>query len=103
MSGTLGRLTTESFRASLSQPEPPPDLSPVLLALWYDACGRWDDAHRIAQDTETPDSAWVHAYLHRKEGDLVNAAYWYRHAGRPVGSGPLDEEWLKSLTVLLGR
>ncbi len=55
--------------------------------------GDWDFAHRLVQEMNTPEAAWIHAYLHRVEGDLANAAYWYRIAGRPEHSGPLDEEW----------
>ncbi len=66
-----------AFRASLSAAEPPPDLSPALRALWLDARGNWDGAHDAAQADEGGAGDWVHAYLHRKEGDAGNAAYWY--------------------------
>ena len=68
-------------------------LPPLLRALWHDAQGDWTAAHETAQDIHTPDGAWVHAYLHRREGDLGNAAYWYRRAGKPVATGPLPPEW----------
>mgnify|MGYP001125492665 CR=1 FL=1 len=55
--------------------------------------GDWDRAHRIVQEINTPEAAWIHAYLHRVEGDLGNAAYWYRRAGRPECTSPLEEEW----------
>ena len=71
----------------------PLDAPPLLRALWFDAVGDWERAHAIAQDVDTHDGAWVHAYLHRREGDLENAAYWYRRAGRPVERGALDDEW----------
>lgn len=61
-------------------------------ALRLEQQGGWDQAHEIAQAIESPEAAWVHAYLHRREGDLPNAAYWYRRAGKPVCAGPLDEE-----------
>lgn len=66
--------------------------SPLLQALWHDAHGDWDKAHDLTQDIETPDGAWVHAYLHRKEGDIWNADYWYRRAGKVRPSGTLEEE-----------
>lgn len=77
-------------------------MSPLLRALWQDAQGNWDAAHELAQDVETRDGAWVHGYLHRREGDGGNAAYWYRRAGKPVASGPLEAEWDDIATALLG-
>ena len=65
----------------------------LLTALAADREGRWKEAHEIVQADESAAAAWVHAYLHRKEGDLGNAAYWYRRAGRPIASGVLEEEW----------
>jgi hypothetical protein len=94
-------LRFDEFRASLSQATPPPDLTPALRALWTDGRGDWDGAHRIAQDIGGPTGAWVHAYLHRKEGDVGNAGYWYRHAGRPIAVGTLDDEWVAIVTALL--
>jgi hypothetical protein len=94
-------LTLNEFRASLSNAGPPPGLTPALQALWTDGHGDWDGAHRIAQDIEGPTGAWVHAYLHRKEGDIGNAGYWYRLAGRPVAIGTLDDEWTAMAAVLL--
>ena len=64
------------FKTSLSRAAPAPQLGAPLAALWWAAKGNWDEAHKIAQDQHTPDSAWVHAYLHRVEGDLGNAGYW---------------------------
>jgi hypothetical protein len=86
-------MTLQDFRATLSDTTPPDALTPVLLALWHDGRNDWNAAHQVAQDVPDPDGAWVHAYLHRKEGDAANAAYWYRRAGKPVASGPLDSEW----------
>ena len=86
-------MTVDEFRRSLAEAAPPAGLSAPLLALWWDANGDWHRAHEAAQAGEDADSAWVHAYLHRKEGDLANAGYWYRRAGRPIAHGPLDEEW----------
>jgi hypothetical protein len=83
----------DCFRTSLSGEAPPKELDEALQALWWDAKGNWDAAHSSVQAVDGPTAAWVHAYLHRKEGDLPNASYWYRKAGRPVISGSLDEEW----------
>ena len=79
----------------------PPAVSPALVALWHDAKGDWQRAHEVAQDVEDTTGAWVHAYLHRKEGDESNAAYWYRRAGKPVERGPLAAEWTKIVSALL--
>jgi len=76
-------------------------LPPLLPALWHDAPGDWAAAHTLAQDIDTPDGARVHAYLHRKEGDTSNAAYWYRQAGHPPQTGPLEDEWAAIVTTLL--
>ena len=78
-----------------------PELAPALRALWHDARGDWDAAHRIAQEDDSRDAAWVHAYLHRKEGDISNARYWYARAGKTAYAGSLDEEWRKIATSLL--
>jgi hypothetical protein len=80
-----------------------PDVAPLLRALWHDARGDWDAAHRVAQDIEDADAAWVHAYLHRKEGDAGNAAYWYRRAGQPIATDSLDDEWTRIARELLAR
>ena len=90
------------FRASLSGVAPAPNLGTPLAALWWAAKGGWDEAHKIVQDEGSADAAWVHAYLHRVEGDLGNAGYWYRQAGKPVASGPLQSEWEQMASVLLG-
>lgn len=81
------------FQASLGAAMPPGELSSVLRALWLDARGRWDKAHDVVQGESGAEAAWVHAYLHRKEGDLDNAAYWYRRARRTMPKGSLEEEW----------
>lgn len=86
-------MTFDEFRASLKAPVPPIDLLPALLALWHDGRGDWDEAHRVAQDVHDTTGARVHAYLHRKEGDEYNAAYWYRRAGAAVFTGTLEDEW----------
>lgn len=92
----------DSFKASLSAAQPPSGLGALLRALWFDAKGEWDEAHRIAQDVETSDGARVHAYLHRKEGDLPNARYWYRSAGVAAESGGLEQEWEKLVRYFAG-
>ena len=94
-------MTLAEFRATLSLKAPPSDLPPLLGALWHDANGEWDAAHHLAQDVESSDGAWVHAYLHRKEGDAGNAAYWYQRAGKPIAHGDLDEEWARIVEALL--
>jgi hypothetical protein len=80
------------FQRSLDENRPPAGLSPALEALWWDAKGDWDAAHRCAQEQHDASGAWVHAYLHRREGDAGNAGYWYRRAGKPVASETLDSE-----------
>jgi hypothetical protein len=96
-------MTLSQFRETLVSLEPPPGLGAALEALWHDGRGDWETAHRVAQDIDTPDGAWIHAYLHRKEGDPGNAAYWYRRAARPVASVPLAAEWDAIVTELLSR
>ena len=90
------------LKASLSDAQPAPTLSPPLAALWWAAKGDWGAAHKIVMHEETADAAWVHAYLHRVEGDLPNAGYWYRTAGKPVEKGALDAEWNAVAATLLG-
>ena len=80
------------FNASLSE-NAPPIISKYLQALWYDAKGNWEKAHDIAQDISDQYGSWIHAYLHRKEGDHWNANYWYQRAGKVMPSKTLDEEW----------
>ena len=94
-------MTLDEFKALARHASPPAGLSPLLLALWHDARGDWDEAHRVAQDVDDADGAWVHAYLHRKEGDNGNAGYWYRRAGRPPSQGTLQEEWMAIAAALL--
>ena len=92
-------LTT--FERSLEDPAAPEGLSEPLQALWQEAKGAWDEAHTLAQVDKGPDGAWVHAYLHRVEGNLRNAGYWYRRAGRPASEGALRDEWRTIATTLL--
>jgi hypothetical protein len=78
----------------------PAGLAPPLAALWWDARGDWERAHEAAQSVDTAEGAWVHAYLHRKEGDLSNADYWYRRAGRRHPSVSLEAEWAEIAAAL---
>ena len=93
-------MTLEQFKASLVH-ESPPDVSPPLLGLWHDARGDWHRAHQTVQDDPSAASAWVHAYLHRKEGDISNAHYWYRRAGKTPYTGSLESEWEQIARELL--
>ena len=95
------KMTLDEFRQSLTATEPPAGLTHALVGLWWDAKGDWKRAHESAQQDEGKDGSWVHAYLHRKEGDQGNAAYWYRRAGKPVCREPLDTEWLGIVKTLL--
>jgi hypothetical protein len=94
-------MTLDEFRQSLIATEPPAGLSHALTGLWWDAKGEWKRAHESAQQDEGVAGSWVHAYLHRKEGDQANAAYWYNRAGKPVCREPLDAEWLSIVRSLL--
>ena len=91
----------KAFKASLDGAAPPDDAGPLLRALWHQGRGEWDEAHGIAQDRPDPAGAWVHAHLHRAEGDAGNAAYWYRRAGQPFPAASLDEEWDEIAAALL--
>jgi hypothetical protein len=86
-------MTFDEFSASLRDETPPAGTPRPLFALWRDGKGDWTGAHEIAQDVDTVQGAIVHAYLHRKEGDLDNARYWYQRAGRPVPTSSLATEW----------
>jgi hypothetical protein len=94
-------MTLDDFRQSLTATESPAGLNLTLAALWWDAKGDWARAHESAQQDEGPEGSWVHAYLHRKEGDQGNAAYWYRRAGEPVSRDALEAEWLSIVKELL--
>jgi hypothetical protein len=94
-------LNLDEFRNSLLEPNPPATLTPALAGLWWDAKGDWTRAHESAQQDEGRDGAWVHAYLHRKEGDTGNAHYWYDRAGKPFCGKRLDSEWLAIAGELL--
>jgi hypothetical protein len=96
-------MTPSEFKSTVSASAPPATGMPAFDALWWAAKGDWARAHQIVQDESGQDAAWVHAYLHRAEDDLSNAAYWYRRAGRSTASGPLEGEWDAIATTLLGR
>ncbi|MGH7186964.1 MAG: hypothetical protein ACREIB_11905 [Pseudomonadota bacterium] len=81
------------FRASTDTTKPPGNLSQALQALWWDAKGEWRKAHEHAQAQDDKAGAWVHAYLHRKEGNRSNAGYWYRRCGKAASTAPLEQEW----------
>ena len=91
-------MTIVEFRALSAD-----QLEGALLALWWDGKGDWNKAHHVAQDVAGPDGAWVHAYLHRKEGDESNAAYWYRRASRTFPKDDLEAEWVRIVEEMLGR
>ena len=91
----------DAFQASVEQDTPPDKAGLALQALWHAAKGDGETAHKVAQDDKSESGAWVHAYLHRVEGDLSNAGYWYRKVGRPQASNSLQEEWREIATALL--
>ncbi|NJM25307.1 MAG: hypothetical protein HC859_07290 [Bacteroidia bacterium] len=93
-------MTPETFKDSLTDAEPP-NLRAELTALWLAGKGNWDAAHNIAQDIHTTEGSWIHAYLHRVEGDLGNAAYWYHRASKPVCKTSLEEEWEQIVAAML--
>ena len=94
--------TPAGFRATTSADVPPAGVGPALQALWRAARGEWDAAHRVVQGHEgEADCDWVHAHLHRQEGDLDNARYWYRRARKPESRASLAEEWDEIAKALL--
>jgi hypothetical protein len=94
-------VTLAEFRDSLAHDSPPSGLTLALTGLWWDAKGDWSRAHESAQQDDGPDGAWVHAYLHRKEGDVSNASYWYSRARKRSSSLPLNEEWQQIAAALI--
>jgi hypothetical protein len=96
--------TIDAFLGSIATDKPPADLGPALQALWWVAKGDWDQAHKVVQSHEDNDDCnWVHAHLHRHEGDLRNAGGWYRRAGKPMPESELEKEWTLLATDLLAR
>lgn len=105
MTGKLPAVTsTELARSAASDAAPPPGLGGIARTLWFAKAGRWDDAHDLCQDLPGTAGSWIHAHLHRQEGDLENAAYWYRRAGRPVPAAAVTiaGEWDQLAEALLG-
>jgi hypothetical protein len=94
-------MNLSEFKNSIKLSSPPPQINHLLQALWYDAKGDWETAHNLAQEINTKEGSWVHAYLHRKEGDLGNASYWYHRAGQPVAKNSLAEEWDDIVSAML--
>jgi hypothetical protein len=95
-------MTLEEYLKSLDNDRPPPQLSETLTSLWWDKKGDWDRAHSIAQEIPTVQGSAVHAYLHREEGVLWNADYWYSRAGRKRPDIPLEQEWQRLVQEMLG-
>ncbi len=99
-------MTTEELEQSAQEDDVPPrELSPELRSLWLARAGRWDDAHELCSGIPDPDGALIHAHLHREEGDLSNARYWYRraHQSEPGASVTLNQEWRDLATHFLAR
>ncbi len=94
-------MNLSDFRDSVAAGTMPPNLSLPLQALWTEASGDWHQAHLMVQNANGPEAAWVHAYLHRKEGDTSNATYWYRRANRVPTQQMLEEEWSSIADALL--
>ena len=94
-------MTPSEFKRGLSSKKPPNGLSPALTALWWAGNDAWDKAHDIVMSADGANCAWVHAYLHRMEGDRDNARYWYRQASRELATGELASEWAAIVAALL--
>lgn len=89
--------------SAVSEATPPADLTATARTLWFAKAGQWDAAHDLCQDIPGSAGSWLHAYLHREEGDLSNASYWYVRAGKqvPAPTVSLADEWLEIATALL--
>lgn len=94
-------MTLPEFKETMKQSQPPASAGALLQAMWHEGKENWHAAHNLAQDVETELGSWVHAYLHRKEGDAGNAAYWYHRARRNMPSYSLRQEWEEITTYLL--
>jgi hypothetical protein len=94
-------MTLAEFKRSVSGASPPAGLTPALTALWWAAKDDWERAHAVVMDESGQDCAWIHGYLHRLEGDLGNARYWYGKAGKAPSHGPLEAEWDNIAAALL--
>ena len=102
--GDPDMMTVTEFQALVDEtPDPPSDLDPYLKALWWGRRGAWEASHDQVNELDTAIGSWVHAWLHRVEGDLSNAAYWYRLAGRAVAEGDLEEEWRELVEAALSE
>jgi len=94
----------DDFRGSVSGASPPKDARPALQALWWAGKGEWKRAHEVVQKHEDDERCnWVHAHLHHQEGDLSNAGYWYKRAGKPVATNSVEQEWTEVARELLKR
>ena len=93
----------DEFIQLVDADQPPKDISQNLQALWHDAKGDWHKAHEIVQETSGYDGDWIHAYLHRKEGDLGNAGYWYSRIGKLRPNISLENEWTQLVEYLLQK
>ena len=89
------------FEKSLDLAEVPKDWPEALKSMWLDARGDWESSHNIAQDMHSKLGSWLHAYLHRKEGDRFNAGYWYRLAEKSFPKNTLEEELVEIVTYLI--
>ncbi len=96
-------MTLIELKTSLQLSEPPKGINTYLIALWHDEKGNWEEAHNIIQDIDNSNGAWIHAYLHRKEGDKGNAQYWYNRAGKNFPKVNLEEEWEEISSHFLNR
>ncbi len=94
-------MNIDQFISTIPEDTPPSSISPYLKALWHDKKGNWKMAHNIAQDIADNDGSWIHAYLHRKEGDSANAGYWYRKAGKQMPNYSLEKEWNEIVNIFL--
>ncbi len=95
-------MTLTEFQASLKTDSPPQGVSPSLQALWHAGRGEWEHVHEIVQGVISSEGAWVHAYLHRQEGDSSNADYWYQRSRHPRSDQTLEQEWEAIVRALLG-
>lgn len=91
----------QTFKQSVNNTTPPPNISVYLLALWYDANNNWDKAHALVDSFNDAAACWIHAYLHRKEGDIENANYWYSKANKKKPDFSLEQEWEIIVKALL--
>ena len=96
-------MNLQQFKDSLNSDSPPAGLSLALQAMWQDAKGDWAAAHKLSQDDGSANGSWVHAYLHRVEGDLPNAGHWYARAGKPRSEASLEAEWESIVSTLLAE